>query len=387
MVQTGLDVFLEQRDACRGRRVALVANQTSVTAGREYSWDAFMRGGIDLRRIFSPEHGIFSTEQDQVAVQTQEGMRCEIVSLYGDSHSSLKPPAGSLDDIDCVVFDIQDVGARYYTYVNTMALFMESIAGNDVEFMVLDRPNPLGGETVEGPVLRNGFESFVGVFHIPVRHGMTAAELALLYRDAHRLDVNLNVVAMRGWRRTMMYRDTGLQWIPPSPNMPTTTTALVYPGMCMLEGTCVSEGRGTTYPFLVFGAPFVEPEAFSGELNLLDLPGVFFRPVRFKPVFNKFAGQAIGGAYLHVLDASAIRPFLTGAAVIKKLYDWYGGDFRFLYDVYEFNSLHPAFDLLAGSAKIREMICGGETLAAIADSWRPDEEQFSENRKPYLRYA
>ena len=386
MMRTGLDRFLQSTDNYRSRRVALLANQTSVTGELAYSWDALRGRGLDLVRVFSPEHGIFAVEQDQAPVREQRLAGCELVSLYGSSAESLVPPAGSLDDIDLVLFDIQDVGARYYTYVNTMALFMRALSGRDVGFAVLDRPNPLGGRAVEGPPLTRGYESFVGVFNVPVRHGLTAGELALLWKKERNLDIDLSVVPMEGWSREMFFDETGLPWVPPSPNMPTLATAVVYPGMCPLEGTNISEGRGTTTPFEIAGAPFANSTRLVERLDSMGLPGAHFRPVSFRPTFNKFAGTICNGVFIHVTDRHAYLPFLTGVALMKAMRDLYGDDITFPHGVYEFNDAHPAFDLLAGGPGIREMILAGEKLDDIRASWRESEREFAERRKEFLLY-
>ncbi|WP_153000728.1 exo-beta-N-acetylmuramidase NamZ domain-containing protein, partial [Chlorobium limicola] len=249
MVRTGLDMLLENIDRYSRRSIGLIVNQTSVTPDLRYSWDVLRKKGLHIKRIFSPEHGLFATEQDQIAVGRQPEAEYELVSLYGSSSETLIPDRSLLDDLDLILFDIQDVGSRYYTYVNTLALFMEAASGRDLEIMVLDRPNPLGGSVIEGPLLDQAFRSFVGIFPVPVRHGMTAGELALLYRDWKKIDVKLTVMTMKDWRRNMLFPETGLPWIPPSPNMPTFATAEVYPGMCLFEGLNVSEGRGSTTPF------------------------------------------------------------------------------------------------------------------------------------------
>ena len=385
-VRTGLDIFLSESGRYAKRSIALIANQTSITPSLEYSWRAFSRLGLRLRRVFSPEHGLYGTEQDQVPVAGQPGAGPEIISLYGDSINSLRPLEEVLDGIDTVIFDIQDVGSRYYTYVNTMAMFMESVSGRDLEFVVLDRPNPIGGLAVEGPSLGPGFESFVGVFHLPVRHGLTAGELALWYRKRHRLDVNLKITRMMGWRRSMLYAKTGLPWVAPSPNMPTPGTALVYPGMCLLEGTTLSEGRGSTTPFEICGAPFIEPEEYAAMLNAQNIPGVRFRPTYFRPTFNKFAGRTVGGVFLHLSDPGSFRPFLAGVAVVWAARRLYGDGCGFPHGVYEFNSGRPAFDLLAGNDALRGMIEAGADLKAIAASWASEEDEFRDQANAHQLY-
>lgn len=386
MIRTGLDSFLENLEKYKNRGIALIANQTSVSRDLEYSWDIFIRKGLNLKKIFSPEHGLFGTEQDQVPVKAQPGINCEVVSLYGDSHESLLPLTEMLDGIDLVIFDIQDVGSRYYTFVNTMAMFMQAISGMDIEFMVLDRPNPLGGILTEGPVLKEAYESFVGVFDISVRHGLTPAELAMYFMDSRKPDLGLSVEKMRGWKRNMLFEDTGLAWIPPSPNMPSVKTAAVYPGLCLLEGTNISEGRGTTTPFEMTGAPYIDAENFCKVLNSYRLPGVFFRPVYFKPVFNKYGGTSIGGAYIHITNIDVFTPFLAGITIVKTAFDLYGGNFEFLNNVYEFNTKHPAFDLLTGGPGIREMILDHKSIEEIRDFYRKDEEDYAEIKNRFHIY-
>jgi uncharacterized protein YbbC (DUF1343 family) len=348
MMRTGLERLLERPDTVRNRRVGLIANHTSVDGNCRYSWDLLLAAGIDIRKIFSPEHGLFGIEQDQVKSAPASDIPFQVVSLYGDSAESLAPLDSHLDDIDCVLFDIQDIGTRYYTYLNTLVLFLRAIHGKEVELIVLDRPNPLNGITVEGPVLKKGYESFVGLLPVPVRHGLTAGEMARLAMDYSVLDVDLTVIEMTGWTRDLYYDETGLAWVPPSPNMPTLNTALVYPGACLFEGTSVSEGRGTTTPFEISGAPGVRPYELVERLNGLNLPGVIFRPVYFKPTFNKYSGREIGGAHIHVTDRNLFRPFLTGVATAYVYHEMFAG-FSFVSGAYEFNTSHPAFDLLTGS--------------------------------------
>lgn len=385
MVQTGLERLLKKPDIIKNRKVALIANLTSVTAGLRYSWDELARLGINVRRIFSPEHGLFGTEQDQVAAAAQAGIGVEVTSLYGGSGASLVPLDAHLEGIDTVLFDIQDIGARYYTYISTMVMFMKSLQGRDIEFIVLDRPNPIGGVTVEGPLLKKGYESFVGVLPVPVRHGLTPGELARMAHDYFRLDVNLRVVEMNGWRRGMFYDETGLPWVPPSPNMPTLRTALVYPGACLLEGTNISEGRGTTTPFEAIGAPGIDPFRASGELNELLIPGAYFRPIYFRPTFNKYSGETIGGVFLHVTNRHLFRPFLAGVAVVARL-GALMDSFRFTTGVYEFNDVHTAFDLLTGSPGVREMILDGKSLEQIASYWEKEEKVFAGIIEEFLLY-
>jgi len=376
MIVTGLEMLLRDTGRIKNRNIALLVNQTSVTRELNYSWNILKERGLHLKRIFSPEHGLFATEQDQIAVSYQPAPGCDVVSLYGSSPGTLIPDPALLDNLDLILFDIQDVGSRYYTYVNTLALLMEAVSGKDIEIMVLDRPNPLGGDIVEGPLLDPAFASFVGVFPVPVRHGLTAGELALFYRKVRKLDVNLSVVTMEGWHRAMLFPETALPWIPPSPNMPTFATAEVYPGMCLFEGLNVSEGRGTTTPFQLSGAPFIHPYELAERCQSYGLEGVLFRPVWFKPTFHKFCGEVIGGIWQQVTDHSRYRSFATAVAMTAALHELYPGDVQFLRGVYEFNDTLPAFDLLAGNSTLRTAILNGSDVESILSSWQREEEHF-----------
>ncbi|MEI8185533.1 MAG: DUF1343 domain-containing protein [Chlorobiaceae bacterium] len=386
MVATGLDILLRNANNFRNRNIGLIVNQTSVTPELKYSWNVLKASGFNIKRIFSPEHGLFATEQDQISVTYQPGPDCDVVSLYGASAESLIPDKALLDNIDLILFDIQDVGSRYYTYVNTLALFMEAVSGSDIEIMVLDRPNPLGGTIIEGPLLDPAFRSFVGIFPVPVRHGMTAGELAHLYHDVKKLDINLNVIAMEGWNRSMLFPETGLPWIPPSPNMPTFSTAEVYPGMCLFEGLNVSEGRGTTTPFQLSGAPFINPGELAEYCAGYGLEGVLFRPVWFKPTFHKFCGEVIGGIWLHVTDHLKFTSFATGVAMTAAMQKLYPEHMHFLNSVYEFNDTIPAFDLLAGNSYIRTLILDGCNTDSIIASWKNDEAAFSAIKQGFHLY-
>jgi len=386
MVINGLDIWLEKMGADKQAPFALVANQTSLTSNWEYSWHALGRMGAEPAVLFSPEHGLFSTEQDQVAVDAQPVGDMKVVSLYGNDEGSLVPDRKLFQSIESVVFDIQDIGTRYYTYANTMALIMEELHGSGIELVVLDRPNPLGGTIVEGPMLDERFRSFVGVFNVPVRHGLTVGELALLYKDTRRLDVKLRVIPVKGYSRNLLFSRYGVSWVPQSPNMPTFETALLYPGMCLLEGTNVSEGRGTTSPFHLAGAPFVDPFVLVEYLQSEQLGDFIFCPVYFKPWHNKYAGETAGGVYTQVVNHHTQRSFLGGVALARALAQLYPDDFSFLHDVYEFNSTHPAFDLLCGNSTIREMIQDGSTLRDIDDRIQDENSSFIKEKSSFHLY-
>ncbi len=386
MVATGLDILLRNTESIRHRNIGLIVNQTSVTPDLKYSWNVLKEKGLHIQKIFSPEHGLFATEQDQIAIGHQLELGCNVISLYGDSAKTLIPDKAVLENLDLILFDIQDVGSRYYTYINTLALFMEAVSGRDIEIMVLDRPNPLGGAIVEGPLLDLAFSSFVGIFPIPVRHGMTAGELALFYRDFKKLDVNLSVISMKGWQRSMLFHETGLPWIPPSPNMPTFAMAEVYPGMCLFEGLNVSEGRGTTTPFQLSGAPFIKPYDLAERCSSYQIEGVLFRPVWFKPTFHKFCGEVIGGIWLQVTDHFLFKSFATGVAMTTALHELYPEQLQFLGGVYEFNDTIPAYDLLAGNSSIRTAILNNCNTSDILASWEHEEAEFYDIKSEFHLY-
>lgn len=397
-VQTGLEVLCAERlDLCRGRRVGVLCHPASVTAELVHVVDRLVAAGVRPVRLFGPEHGVRGEAQDMVGVDGERDARTGIpvTSLYGDSFESLQPTAEELAGIDVLLVDLQDVGSRYYTYVWTMALVIQAAARARVHVVVLDRPNPLGGVEVEGGEVSADCESFVGLGSIPVRHGMTIGEIAHLVRAgipwgaprfARPLDCELTVVPMRGWKRRDSFEATGLPWVLPSPNMPTVETAAVYPGMCLLEGTNVSEGRGTTRPFEIFGAPFVDGYALAERLAAYDLPGVRVRPLSFRPVFHKFGGASCGGVQLHVVDRATFRPYRTGIAILRELWALGGDAFRWRTERYEFVSDRPAIDLLTGSDAVRLGIERGEAIEEIFAGWLPAERAFADRRRPHLIY-
>lgn len=390
-IRTGLDVIAGQGFApWHGLRVGLICNPTTVNRRLTHLANLLAgRTDVKLARLFGPEHGVRGTAQDMIDVDgvardARSGV--PVVSLYGKTFNSLRPRPETLEGLDALVFDIQDVGSRYYTYIYTMMLCMEAAAKAKVAFWVLDRPNPIGGVEVEGNLVEKGFESFVGLHPLPVRHGLTAGELAALFKAERGLDVELKVVPLEGWRRSMLYDETGLPWVPPSPNMPTLDTALVYPGQCLLEGTNLSEGRGNTRPFETFGAPFIEPHALAAKLGGLDLPGVVFRPLWFQPTFQKHAGQQCGGLMLHVTDRRAFRPFATSVALIVAVRELWPKDFRWRTETYEFVDGILAIDLLFGTDRIRKDMERGAGVAELRASWADAQAAFVARRKPFLRY-
>jgi uncharacterized protein YbbC (DUF1343 family) len=398
VIETGLDVLCAERlDLLRGRRVGVLCHPASVDRELVHVVDRLVAAGVRPTRLFGPEHGVRGEAQDMIGVEHDRDARTGIpvTSLYGETFESLAPRAAELADVDALVIDLQDVGSRYYTYVWTMALAMQAAARAGVAVVVLDRPNPLGGraEDIEGGSVEPRCESFVGLGPVPVRHGMTAGELARLVRAgmpwgaprfARPLDCDLTVVAMRGWRRSMSFDATGLPWVLPSPNMPTLDTAFVYPGQCLVEGTNLSEGRGTTRPFEIVGAAFLDGWRLAARLEAMRLPGVRFRPLSFRPMFHKFANRSCGGVQLHVTDRASFRPYRAGLAFLAAARAEAPADFRWRAEPYEFVADPPAIDLLTGSDAARRGLEAGATVDELASGFVEFERAFAERRAPCL---
>jgi len=341
--------------------------------------------GARLSALFAPEHGLWGAAQDLVPIAATRdpltGLRA--VSLYGDRR---EPTPVMLRNLDLLVIDLQDVGARYYTYQWTMALAMRACARAGVRVLVLDRPNPLGGDVVEGNVPDPAFSSFVGLYPLAARPGLTLGEVARHLQRAHALGGPVDVVGMRRWRRAMTWEDTGLPWVPPSPNMPTPDTARVYPGGCLIEGTNLSEGRGTTRPFEWVGAPWLDAHAYAAALEAERLPGVGYRPARFRPTFQKWAGQVCEGVQLHVTDRARFKPFLTGLALIAVARRLAPRAFRWRRPPYEFERRRLPIDILLGTDRVRRAMERGQPLGAIERSWQGDLARWRRRRAATLIY-
>lgn len=389
-VITGLD-HLAADDFARFRnlRVGLVAHAASVDARLRHAAELFASApGVRLAALFGPEHGLLGEAQDLIGVAGETdpltGLRCH--SLYGDSVESLRPTPAMLADLDDLVIDLQDVGSRYYTFAATMLYCLEAAAGVGLRVTVLDRPNPIGGVAVEGPTLRPAFASFVGPHPLPIRHGLTIAELARLFVAERGIDVDCQIVPMAGWSRDLDFDATGLPWVMPSPNMPTVETAFVYPGQCLMEGTKLSEGRGTTRPFELCGGPGIDARVLARRLNAEGLAGVAFRPTWFRPTFQKWAGRRLGGVQLHVTDRAAFQPVRTGLAVLTALRDAAGDRFDWRRTEYEFVTDRLAIDLLFGSDRERLALEAGAGWRDIAAAWATEEAAFRERRRAVLLY-
>jgi uncharacterized protein YbbC (DUF1343 family) len=387
-IALGLEILLaEKYSLISGSRVGLICNPATVDHDLRHAADLFNRHpDIKLRALFGPQHGIRGETQDNmIEWEGFQDPRTGIMaySLYGEVR---KPTEEMLSEVDTLVFDVQDVGTRVYTFIYTMVLAMEAAREFGKRFVALDRPNPIGGLGIEGNILEPGHESFVGMFPIPMRHGMTVAELARMFNEEFGIGCNLEVVPMRGYRREYWFNDTDAPWVIPSPNIPTPDTAKVYPGTVLVEGTKISEGRGTTRPFEINGAPYADSQEVAEYLNKLDLPGVHFRPHSFLPTFQKHAGSLCHGVQIHALDRGAFNPVITGIALIKSFHDLYPDDFQWQSPPYEYVHDRLPFDVIAGTTRLRGQIESGVSVEEIAASWKAGEQEFAERRKSYLLY-
>lgn len=386
-VLTGLDV--ETRGGFkrfRGKRVGVLCHQATVDRRLRHILDLLHMHRVHVTTIFAPEHGLWGTAQDQIPIPQDRHAVGEtpftVHSLYGDHRA---PRVEQLANLDVLVCDLQDVGSRYYTFIWTMALAMQVCEKAGKPFVVLDRPNPLGGTVLEGPVLDLNFASFVGLYATPVQHGMTSGEIAQWVNGTYGIGADLTVVPMRGWKRRMTYADTGLPWVAPSPNMPTLDTAIVYPGGCLIEGTLLSEGRGTTRPFELLGAPYIHAETLATALNKKKLRGVYFRACRFEPTFHKFQNESCGGVQVHV-TGPGFEPFLTYLVLIQTIRTLYPQKFAWRPPPYEYETEKLPFDILCGTDRIRLELEAGHDLRKLARTWNAGLRTFRRERNPYLIY-
>jgi len=390
-VLSGLDVLVSRLPSLlRGRTIGLLSHQASVTRDLTHARSAIGAiRGVKLGRLFAPEHGLTGAAQDLVSVGAERDAltHLPVVSLYGKRLAQLAPEPRALEGLGALVVDLQDVGSRYYTFVWTMTLAMKAAARIGLPVVVLDRPNPLGGEKLEGNLPDPRFASFVGLYPLPTRHGMTIGELAGYLNDTHGLGCDLTVVPMLGWKRAMLWEDTGLPWVAPSPNMPTPDTARVYPGGCLVEGTDLSEGRGTTRPFEWIGAPYLDGARFEQALTRRRLPGARFRAIGFEPAFHKWKGERCGGVQVHVTDADRFKPVATYLAIIAEARRQSPRRFRWRKPPYEFERHKLPIDLLGGGPSMRRAIERGVPLARLEASWRRDLSRFARARQPFLLYG
>ncbi|MFD9625555.1 exo-beta-N-acetylmuramidase NamZ family protein [Peribacillus muralis] len=378
-VSPGIEVLLkDDKNVLSGKKVGLITNPTGIDSELTSIVDLLHDDpDIQLTALFGPEHGVRGDAQAGASVEfyIDEKTGLPVYSLYGKTK---KPTPEMLKDVEVLVFDIQDVGTRFYTYIYTMAYAMEAAKENDIPFIVLDRPNPQGGVSVEGPILEPEFSSFVGMYPIPLKHGMTVGELATLFNKQFKIGADLKVIKMKGWNRDMDYDDTGLPFVLPSPNIPTVSTTFVYPATGLIEGTNVSEGRGTTKPFELIGAPYINSDELAGKLNALRLPGVKFRAASFTPTFSKHAGKLSHGVEIYVSDRKKFKAVPTGLHIIKTIHDLYPDDFEFL----QANN----FSLLIGNGWVRGKIEDGASVNEIMKEYEDDLDAFKKVRKKYLLY-
>ena len=383
MIDTGLTVlFREKSNLIEDKNIGLITNQTGVDGALRSNVSLFAAcPNTRLMALFSPEHGLWGNHHDMLRIPsaTDEQLLIPIYSLYGET---LQPTQEMLKGIDTLVYDIQNVGVRYYTFITTMLLAMQAASEHGVEFIVLDRPNPIGGDRLEGTLLQHEFISFVGAHPIPIRHGMTIGELALLFKAELRLDLQLEIVPMRGWTRNMWYDQTELPWVPSSPSMPTLDTAILYPGTCLIEGTNLSEGRGTTKPFEWIGAPWIDADQWSETLNHLELRGVRFRPIHFAPSLSKYVDEICHGVSIHIMDRQLAMPLEIVLHLLATVVEAYPDQFEFL----ETDGTH-FIDMLAGTDSLRLAIIERHTPAQILQGWREGLDEFAYRRKPFLIYA
>ncbi len=387
-VELGLERLLEEGHAAiRGARVGLICNQASVDHSYHHAADLLHNHrDIQLRALFGPQHGIRGDVQDNMietghSIDRKTGL--PVHSLYSETR---EPTDAMLQDVDVLVFDMQDVGCRIYTFVYTLANCMRAARRLGKRVLVCDRPNPINGASVAGNILEPEYASFVGQFPLPTRHGMTVGELARMFNEHFKIGCELEVIPMRGWQRAFWHDDTDAPWVMPSPNMPTLDSATVFPGAVHFEGTQVSEGRGTTKPFELIGAPYIDPDAYADRLNGLGLSGVFFRSCAFQPTFQKHAGVTCGGVQIHVTDRDSFEPWFAGIAMTKLIHDMYRNEFRWKEPPYEYVYDKNPFDVISGTAKIREAFEQGTPLAEIENETKVPLEEFKELREAYLLY-
>ncbi len=388
-VETGLERLLADPAVVGGRPWVLLSNQAAVTADLVPARAALTAAGVGRPlRLLAPEHGLDGTAQDMEAVgdAVDPLTGLPVCSLYGVSAATLAPRPGDLEGVAVVLVDLPDIGARHYTFAATMDAVMAAAGGAGLELVVLDRPNPLTGCYREGGLVRPGFASFVSQLPVPARHGLTLGELALLLQRERYPELELTVLPCRGWRRRTWWDATGLPWVPPSPNMPTLETAVLYPGLCLVEATTLSEGRGTTRPFHLVGAPFVDPAALAARLRAAGLAGLAFRPARFRPMFGKHAAEECGGVELHVTDRDALRPLAAGVALLAALHELWPENFAWRPEPYEFVSAVPAIDLLTGSAAARAVIEGRASLDELLRAWEQEVAEFEAGLDGVLLY-
>ena len=386
MVLSGLDVLIEKNfDILKGSNVGLLVNQASVDSKLRHAVDIFAQEkSFSLKALFGPQHGLDGHTQDNMIEWNgyeDKKLSLPVYSLYGEVR---QPSDEMLKGIDTVVIDLPDIGARYYTFLWTSLLMLEKCCQLGIRVVVLDRPNPINGMSIEGPVLKTGFESFVGLYSIPIRHGMTMGELLFMMYKEKGLSGKFIVVTMKNWKRNMWFDDTKLPWVMPSPNMPTLDTAIVYPGMCLVEGTTISEGRGTTRPFEIFGAPYFSSDVLAESLKCVD--GLVFRKASFQPSFQKHAGKVCFGGQLHVVDRNAFESVFAALKIFETILKNWSDKFSWKQPPYEYEYKILPIDILFGSDEPRKALESGEKAEDLRKSWISEETEFRKRRQDFLMY-
>jgi uncharacterized protein YbbC (DUF1343 family) len=388
MVKSGLEVLLAHPPReLNLARLGLLCNQGSVGSHYEPAWELIAaRFPGQLTTLFSPQHGLWGEKQDNMiaspdCLESRTGL--PVYSLYGER---LVPPPDLLQEIDILLIDLPDIGTRVYTFAATMAYSMAVAAAVGTRVIVLDRPNPLGGHLVEGNLLQPACASLVGPYPLPMRHGFTLGELAQYYNESQNLGCDLSIIPAGGWSRRLFFDATALPWVLPSPNMPTLDTALVYPGQVLLEGTNLSEGRGTTRPFELWGAPYIQPYALKARLQEVALPGVYWRETYFQPTFHKWAGEVCGGCQLHITDRQTYKPYLTALTLVAAIQELYPRHFAWRQAPYEYEYDRLSFDLLTGDPAIREGLEQGTPVPHLEEAWQEELQGFLAKRREYLLY-
>ncbi len=388
-VTLGLEQFIASPPAAlRGRRIGLLCNAASLDSrlvhARKLIFDCF---GDRLRALFTPQHGLYGEKQDNMIESEDRSdplLKIPVFSLYGKTRI---PTAQMLSHIDTLVVDLQDVGTRVYTFMYTVSYCMEAARRFGKDVVILDRPNPLGGIQVEGNCLKPGWQSFVGRYPIPMRHGLTMGELALLFNDTFGIGCRLEVIPMQGWQRSMFFGGTGLPWVAPSPNLPTAASALVYPGQVIWEGTNVSEGRGTTQPFELFGAPYLAPEKILDALGTREMDGILLRPLEFEPTSNKWQGKRCRGFQMHILSQQNLQPYRTSLKLLAAILACHKDHFAWKPPPYEYEYNKLPMDLILGDDRIRKRLESGESVNALAEAWENELKTYNQLRQKYLLYS
>jgi len=388
-VKLGIEKLLETSPQwLKEKRIGLLTNQASVDSHLRHTADLLVQYyPNNIKALFGPQHGIRGEKQDNM-VESDDFIHprfnLPVFSLYGATRT---PTREMLEQIDTLIIDLKDVGTRVYTFISTMAYCLKAAKQYDKKVVVLDRPNPIGGDKLEGNLLKDEFRSFVGVYPLPMRHGLTMGELALLFNQHYKIGCELEIITMEGWNRSMLFNETSLRWISPSPNMPTPITAMVYPGQVILEGTNLSEGRGTTSPFELFGAPFIDPHQLKKKVDHRKLSGIHLREVFFQPTFNKWQNEVCGGLHIHVTDARTYKPYITTLAIIQDIIALYPDHFCWRPPPYEYEKEKIPVDIITGDKSIRERIEKQKEIVDLEKSWQKELQDFKEITQRFLLYG